>query len=199
MDNFNEEHRQAIRMIGRVLFSYKRVSPSDYAQMEGEFKEGIAPYDRAELPSMQLFIGAQSALVKLRERDPDLGDFLLNLDAKVNLLLQKVAKEPSPFDELTMQQVSISGAGLGFMSKEEVALRELLEFHLVLLPNRYHVYCLGEVVNCEAAEDLGEGHKFRVSAQFTMIMEEDREQLIQYNFRLQTQALKNRRLEQDRQ
>lgn len=198
MGKVGKEHRQAIRMTGRILFSYRKIAAAAYAAVEEDYKQGISLHDRAEVASMQVFVGAQTALVKLRERDPDLGDFLQNLDAKINLLLQKVAKEPSPFDTMEMQAVSISGTGVGFGSKERLAVKEHLEFHLILLPNQFHIYCLGEVVNCEAKDDQGDGKGFRISARFTLIMAEDRERLIQYNFRLQSVALKNRRLEQDR-
>lgn len=198
MKKCSKELRQAIRMTGRILFSFKKVSAADHALMEADFHKGISPYDRAEMASMQVYVGAQAALAKVRERDPDLGDFLQNLDAKINLLLQKVAKEPSPFDAMELQQVSISGSGFGFAAKENLCAHEFLEFHSILLPNQIHIYCLGEVVHCEPLVDQGDGKICRVSARFTLITEEDRERLIQYNFRLQSQALKNRRLEQDR-
>lgn len=198
MSKVGKEHRQAIRMTGRMLFSHRRISPANYALLEADFKRGVPLRDRAEMASLQVFVGAQGALVRLRERDPDLGEFLQNLDAKINLLLQKVAKEPSPFDSMEMQQVSISGTGVGFAAKEAIAANERLEFHLILLPNQFHIYCLGEVVHCQTVAEPSDGHGFRVAARFTLIMEEDRERLIQYNFRLQSQALKNRRLEQDR-
>ena len=91
-----KDRRDSVRVTGRNLFSFQVVSLGKFAAVKADFDEGIPPYNQQGLADIQVFIGAQSALSRIRERDEDLGDFLSHLDTKMNLLLKKASKEKIP-------------------------------------------------------------------------------------------------------
>jgi hypothetical protein len=169
------------------------VSEGDFNAVSKEFASGISFYNTESVAEMQLFVGARNALDSLRERDKDLADFLRYLDTKMNMMLQKIGGEQSPFDNLKLQKVTLSASGLSFFCHEELLPDQILDMHLVLLPSYMHIYCFGKVVNCIEIERCESGPVYKVAVSFMLLLDEDRERLIQHNFRQQRMALSNRR------
>lgn len=191
----NKGQRKAVRASDRILFSYKKIAPADYEAIFEDYRRGIPFYNQPGLAEAQMYVGAQNALVKLRERDADLGIFLQHLDTKMNVLLQKVMQDSSPFEGLTLNKVNISATGMAFAADEKLAKEQILALHIALLPEYSYIFCYARVVNCEAAGDPADGKTHRVSAEFILITEADKERIIQHNFRQQSLALRNRRLQ----
>ena len=195
-DKYSEEYdrRQAVRVTGRNLFYFQPVSQDRYAEIVKDFEAGIPPYNQEGLSDIQMFIGAQSALSRIKERDADLGDFLAHLDTKINLLLKKTMSSKTIFDKLSLYDLNLSGRGVSFITKNKVAEGDIIEIHIALLPTYSYVYCFGKVVTCSSSPTQ-EGEVFyKVGAEFILIMEDDQEKLIQHNFKQQSLALRNRRL-----
>ncbi|OIP44756.1 MAG: hypothetical protein AUK28_09460 [Desulfobacterales bacterium CG2_30_60_27] len=189
--------RQAVRVEDRILLSWSPVSMEKFAVLKEYFNRGIPPYLQEGLTEIQMYVGTQSALARIQQRDEDLGRFLQHLDTKVNMLLQKVTGGASPLDRLALQEVILSSVGLSFPAAQALEPGAMLEFNLVLLPDYVYVYCLGEVVGCRPHEVTGGDPAQFVSCRFALIMEEDRERLVQHSFKKQSLALRNRRLTED--
>lgn len=171
------------------------VSAEKMQAVVNDFQQGISPYNQEGLTDIQTFIGAQSALAKLRERDTDLADFLQHLDNKMNLMLKQIRGGESPLDALTMRKANISANGIAFCRDVPARLDEMVEIHVVLLPAYTYVYSFGKVIACEPAPAGEEsGGKFRVALEFVFLLDEDREKIIQHTFKQQSLALRNRRL-----
>lgn len=192
---FGKDRRQAVRVTGRNLFCFQPVSGEKYQAVSEDFSHGIPPYNQEGLVDLQMFISAQSALSRLRERDKDLAEFLQHLDTKVNQILRKMNDDKTPFDDLSYHDLNLGGNGIGFVTDEKVDPGTILEFHIVLLPDYSYVYCFGKVIDCKELADSDGGGKFRIASEFVLIMEEDQEKLIQHNFKQQSLALRNRRLQ----
>ena len=187
--------RKSVRVIDRMLLACKRVSQEKFEAVAEDLKDGIPLYNHEGLADIQMYIGAQNALGRLRERDQALADFLKHLDTKMNIMLKRVKGERSPFDDLSLQKVTLSASGLAFVINEQMNPDDMLELHLVLLPAYTYIYCYGRVVSCEALPEQADNRIFQVAVEFTLMMDEDREKLIQHNFKLQGLALRNRRIE----
>lgn len=198
MEESHDDRRSSVRVTGRNLFAYKEIAEQTYAEYAKDFQDGISLYSQESLADMQIFVGAQSALGRLRDKDEDLADFLQHLDMKMNILLKKVDHGKTPLDDLKLRDLNLSGAGIAFIAPNEIAVGTFLEFRVVLLPNYLFIYAIGKVTKCETVSHEGEQHFYRVGAEFALIMDEDRERLIQHNFRQQSLALRNRRKQQDR-
>ena len=187
--------RQSVRMAERVLLSHAPVSPARYKSIADAYTKGIPPYNQEELVDIQMYIGAQGALNRIRDRDKDLAAYLQHLDTKVNLLLKKLGGEESPFDRLKFQEVNLSGSGIGFTSPQPLKDEEVVELHIILLPEYTYIYCFGKVVNAKAFKTAEGATLYRIHAKFILLMEEDQEKLVQHNFKQQSLLLRNRRRE----
>lgn len=189
--------RHAVRVEDRILFSWSPVSKEKFAELKEYFNRGIPPYIQEGLTEIQMYVGTQSALARIQQRDEDLGRFLQHMDTKVNMLLQKLSGGTSPFDRLVLQEVTLSSMGLSFLTEQAPDPGTIIEVNLVLLPDYVYVYCLGEVVGSRPHEAPGNAPTKVVSCQFVLIMEEDREKLVQHSFKKQSLALRNRRLAEE--
>ena len=192
---FGKDRRQAVRVTGRNLFFFQAVSEEKYQRVFEDFSQGIPPYNQEGLADLQMFISAQSALSRLRERDGDLAEFLQHLDGKVNQILRQMNEDKTPFDDLSYHDLNLGGNGIGFVTDEKIDVGTILELHIVLLPDYSYVYCFGKVLDSKKLADSAGGITFRNACEFILIMEEDKEKLIQHNFKQQSLALRNRRLQ----
>lgn len=193
-ESAERDRRHSVRIMGRNLFYYQPVSKEKFEVVLKDFQAGIPPYNQEGMADIQMFIGAQSALSRIRDKDEDLGDFLAHLDTKINLLLRQNSSNQTIFDKLNLQDLNLSGRGLAFVALDDLTVGEILEFHIALLPTYTYVYCFGEVVSCTAQPPKDGKKLFKVAAEFALIMEDDQEKLIQHNFKQQSLALRNRRL-----
>ncbi len=193
-DNLStHEKRKSVRASDRILFSFRPVTSEFHQRLLTDYRRGISVYRQEGIAELQMFAGAQVALDRLAERDEDMAAVLRMLDRKLSFLLQKTGGKGSPLEKMANQEVNISGSGLAFFNDEAIENGTVLEFYLILLPDYNFIYALGEVVKSEAVSNH-DGAKFKVAAEFVLIEEEDRERLIQHNFRQQSLALRNRRL-----
>jgi hypothetical protein len=177
--------------------SCKPLSNAKFQEISEDYHNGIPICNQHGLKDIQMHVGAQTALTKLHERDEDLADFLRHLDMKINTVLQKVMGEKTLFDELEIMKASLSGTGIAFSSDKPFIPDEKLEIHIVLLPDYIYVYSIGKTISCEEQQQEEEGgKKFKIAVEFVVLMESDREKLIQHNFKQQSLALRNRRCEQ---
>lgn len=187
--------RKSVRITDRVLLSVHPVTPERMQAVSEDFRQGISLYNQEEFADFQIFIGAQGALSRMREKDSDLAEFLQHLDNKMNMMLKRIMGEKTPLDALVQQKANFSANGIAFYDDRPAPLGEMLEIHVVLLPAYNHVYCFGRVVACDPETDEEEGKSmFRIAVEYVLIMEEDRERIIQHNFKQQSLALRNRRL-----
>jgi hypothetical protein len=145
MEDANDDRRSSVRVTGRNLFAYKEISEQTLDAYDKDFQDGISLYSQESLADMQIFVGAQSALGRLRDKDEDLADFLQHLDMKMNILLKKVDDGKTPLDDMKLRDLNLSGAGLAFIAPEKIGLGTLLEFRVVLLPNYLFIYAIGKV------------------------------------------------------
>lgn len=196
------DNRQAVRVTSKIPFACNRVSIEKFEKILSDFNEGISLYNREELADIQFYKGAQSSLARLKDRDEDLAAFLQHIDGKINLLLNKVNNSPSLLDKLILQRVNIGANGLAFWNDKEFTKNDIVEIHFLLQPEQVFISCFGAVVECvdcleSQREPVDPAERYRVSVNLKLIMDGDREELVHYNFRQQSLALKQRRIQKE--
>jgi len=191
--SMDKDRRSSVRVAGRNLFYCEPVSRAQFKSIIDDYKKGIPPYNQEGLSEVQIFIGAQSALTRIKEKDKDLGEFLSHLDTKLNLMLKMLDTDKGLFDQMSVKELNMSGTGIDFVYNTEYAKDTVLALHITLLPDYLYVYCLAKVKTCSVVQEVEEKKYYRIAAEFILIMEEDRELIIQNNFKQQSLALRNRR------
>lgn len=203
MDQKNEhsiehsENRHSVRINSRILFAQKIVSREYFDKIAKDCQHGISLYNRQELAEMQVYRTAQDALERIKEKDKDLAVFLQHIDGKLDALMKKMESTPSLFDSLILQKVNLGGNGLAFWSSGQYAAGDLLEMHIVIPLDNYYINCFAEVIEWTKAADaaaIDEPVSHRVAVKFILITEQDKEVLVRFNFKQQSQALQSRRL-----
>ncbi len=189
----DRDRRRAVRIEDRVLLGVRPLTSEEYQAIAASYQEGRSLYNQETLGDAHLYLGSHQALANLKEKDEDLAAFLLHLDFKLNRLLDALSAAESPMSNLMPRQVSLSGGGLAFVGEERYEPESRLEIQLVLLPDYIHFYIIGRVVSCLPQDG---GH--RTAVEFDLIMDEDRERIVQHLFRLQHLALRARRERQQR-
>ncbi len=197
LKNEGNDKRQSVRITSRLLLGHRKTTPEKFKAIKEDCDNGISMYNRKELADIQVYVGAQAALSRLQSKDRDLAAFLQHLDGKLNLLLKKIDSSPSLLDKLILQRINIGGHGLAYWTDENHKNGELIELHMIMPSDNSYINCFGEVVDCWKEKDESGQEVFRVSVKYVLIMEHDREMLIQYNFKQQSLALQRRRLDQE--
>lgn len=189
--------RTAVRATDRVLLAYKRISAERYEEIAKDYREGISIYNQEGLKDVQMYIGAQSALDRLQARDPDLAEFLKHLDNKINIIMRRIKGEKSLLDLLKLQKINLSATGIAFYSFEEFKTDELVEVHLALLPDYTYLYFFAKVTHSDREGEHQGRQIFLVGTEFVLMTDEDREKLVQHNFKQQRLALRTRRQDEE--
>jgi len=192
--DIDNDRRNSVRVTGRNLFYCEPVSKDQVQQIVEDYKKGIPPYNQEGLAEIQVYIGAQRALARIKEKDNDLGEYLCHLDTKMNLMLKKLDTEGGLFSKMVMKELTMSGGGIDFIHNEDFETGKILALHISLLPDYAYIYALGRVKNCSLAKEVDGEKLYRIAAEYVLIMDEDRELIIQHNFKQQSLALRNRRL-----
>ena len=190
----DQNRRQAVRVNDRVLLSSRKIEQERFKVIEQNYHNGISLYNQKEVGEISIYLGSQTSLARIREKNEDLANFLQHLDTKLSRVLAAVSKEPSPIDTLQPQEISLSGTGLAFFSGQQYSSGDLIELHLVLLPELLHLYAIARAVSAEKVAAADFDFNFRVACEFVLIMDADRETLIQHLFKRQQLALRNKRL-----
>lgn len=193
VDKGKKDSRQAVRVTSRILFSCKPFSAKEVKQIFEDFNNGISLYNREKLADVQVYVGAQTALSRLKDKDNDLATYLQHMDGKINTLLKTIDNKHSILDELVLQTIDLGGNGIAFWADQDFLPKQIVEMNFLLQPAHIFINSFGSVVSCTEDKEANETGKNRVSVKFELIMDEDRESLIQYNFKQQALALKRRR------
>jgi hypothetical protein len=191
--SMDSDRRNSVRVAGRNLFYCEPITRAQFKSITDDYKKGIPPYNQEGLSDVQVFIGAQSALSRIKEKDRDLGEFLSHLDTKLNLMLKMLDTDKGIFDQMSVKELNMSGSGIDFIHNTEYDKDTVLAFHITLLPEYSYIYCLAKVKSCSMVQEVDGEKYYRLAAEFILIMEEDRELIIQNNFKQQGLALRNKR------
>ncbi len=190
----DQNRRQAVRVYDRILLDSRKLAQDRYEAIAQNYHNGISLYNQKEVGEISIYLGSQASLARIREKDEDFANYLQHLDAKMSRVLAAVSKEPSPIDTLLAQDVTLSGSGLAFFSKNQFSAGDLIELHLVLLPEFLHIYAIAKTVSAERISAAESEFNYRVACEFLLIMDADRETLIQHLFKRQQLALRNKRM-----
>jgi hypothetical protein len=193
-ENLEKERRRSVRIKDRIMLHYQLMDKKIYQHLANDFNNGISLYNQPHLADIIVNLTAKSALENLREKDSDLVNFLIHLDNKINRVLEKIENKKGIYEQMEMQVVDFSENGIAFSCSEELFPEDILEFHIILLPDHIYIYSIARVVGCAKITDepLLAG-KYRIAAEFTLIMDEDQNQLVKHNFKQQSLALRNRK------
>lgn len=132
----------------------------------------------------QLNLNALRSLQRLGELAEELANYLQQQAKKLDLLLHYVLQQQDAVAHRFFTK-SYGGAGLSFVSESAFTPLQVVEVKLFLAENAGAIYCYGQILSCEPAEN-----GYLVSVVFRQIREEDRELLVRASLQQQSRQLK---------
>lgn len=180
----------------------------DYFVIEHRVHANIRPLD-IEIPALEQFLkmipepflmagelaaldrSALKPLAKLGEMAEELSLYLRAQAKKIDIMMRYVLMQQ---DDPTHRCYthSYGGSALCYYSQRPLSAMQLLEVKLFLEQSDGAVYCLAQVISCEAVDDQGADAAFLIRATFCQIRDEDRELIVRASLHQQSKQLKRK-------
>ncbi|GIX22648.1 MAG: PilZ domain-containing protein [Gammaproteobacteria bacterium] len=171
------ERRRYYRIDEEVYLTHRRVASEHLDEAIARLDEKRARY--CFLNDLDLAREEQlPAWCLLRERHPQVADYLLYLEKRIDAVAKHVAEHVG----LTYgpkQRVNISAQGLRFYSPKPYGEEDYVELQIVL-PDRRCVLVIGGVVWCVDDPHAPPEERYAVAVDFDYIHEADRELLVKH-------------------
>jgi len=173
----------------------------EFFSIEHDFSVNIIPIEDNESNSFEQFIARipmpfklatdmstidQSALRSLQNLGSSasqLVNFLNQQSQKIDLLIGYILSQQDEVQH-RYQGLQFGGGGIKFATEKAFNIGQLLELKIFLLENNCAIYCYGEVIEVEPADE-----KVSHKATFHFIREEDREILVRASLHEQAKQL----------
>lgn len=128
-------------------------------------------------------------LSQISESNRALGAFLRTVEEKIDCLARHVVAD---YDDkaLYRENVDISEGGISYFSDTPIELDSFLHLTMMLFPSYTTVASIAQVKSCEETEDVGK--RYRVGAEFSVLLEQDRKRLAKHIRRKQSIELRER-------
>lgn len=126
----------------------------------------------------------QAYLGSLTDKQSQLGNYLLNLNKKMELLTRFVVQSLDS-DKSELTEVDISGGGLRFSSSQPYSIDQLMKIELVLVPE-----CVGIVAYARVVDSKPKGDQQEIALIFVKLKESDRDAIIKHVFKVQSKQLR---------
>ena len=177
-----EQKRGHIRIDDYIFFEFNLLERDEYNRIKDDYIAKTKAIDKKLAPSISPLTQGVTERKEEEgrgEADPALVSMLVNLDKKLDLiidLLDEKGERKKSLKEKT-RKVNIGGAGLRFQTEREFQKGDFLELT---------VPALGEVTRVERNE---RGY-FTTAVKFNVINEDDRDRIIRYVFQKQREHLR---------
>jgi len=190
-----------ISIMSSLSLEQKLAQYHEFFAIEHEFSVNIMPLNEDDTCSFEQFLSAmpmpfklatdmsaldQSALRSLQglgNSAAQLVGFLNQQSQKIDLLIGYILSQQDEVNH-RYQGVKFGGGGIKFVAPIAFSVGQLLELNVFLLENNCALYCYGEVIAVESANE-----QFVHKVTFHFIREEDRETLVRTSLHEQSKQL----------
>lgn len=183
----NQERREYFRIKNWIIINHECVdSTQENTQLDEQM---VRSTPRIKLLQELTKIGDdnQEYLGSLSDKHSQLGDYLINLNKKVELLTRFVIQSLD-HDHQDLTEVDISGGGIRFKTHDSFEIDQLVKLEIVLVPECIGFIAYGRAVDCKPVEN---SDLFDVALIFVKLKESDREAIIKHVFSLQSKQLRS--------
>lgn len=176
-----DERRRFFRIDDTIGLRYEVLTEAEARRTQQDLERGeFDDANQLQMVERQL----QLLIDKMRVQNPEFADAASLLNAKFNLLKGQI---PSYRDDgRVICEVSISACGICVDIDERMREGETLLLDLTLLPTDLHIHTLATVISCEKADEPGQ---WTLSADFTNMLEQSEEMLVQHIVKRQGRLL----------
>lgn len=178
--------RTHLRVNAFILFKYTKITTKDFHKKRKKFIQHVGRESEGYLYADPKYLSTDS--VKEAAIHPDIISELHSINKKLNYIIKVLEKSgEKDYIENGPLEVDISGAGLKFITSQDLYPGDLLEIEMVLpISSGIIIELIGEVVRCKRhTQDAQE-----VAVKYIALNEDDRECIIRYVFKRQRELLR---------
>lgn len=182
----SDERREYFRIKNWIVINYEAIESLDSVPPIDDVAKTSSPKIRLLQELTRLENENQAYLGSLTDKQSQLGNYLLNLNKKLELLTQ-FAVESLQTDAENLTEVDISGGGLRFTCADKYDIDQLLKIEVILVPECVGIVAYARVVDSRAAEN---GKGFETALIFVKLNEAHRDAIIKHVFQVQSKQLR---------
>jgi hypothetical protein len=182
----SDERREWIRIDDRVLLEYRLVTD----QEEGP-APGVPPVSNEAItaaiakPTSDLLYRNGEQLAQ-----SPLLPWIMKVDWLLEIMVKTLAKmHPEGIAIAQVTDVTLSGAGIGFLSRRKFEVDDLLRLKIILSPFT-PIHTTARVIRSTLAKD---GIQYDIASEYTELSPDDQEHLIRHIIQTQAERLRARR------
>lgn len=179
------ERREYFRIKNWLILNHESIETLDEVPDIDELSSSESPRISLLHELSRLENENEAYLGSLTDKQSQLGNYLLNLNKKMELLTRFVVQSlDSDQNELT--EVDISGGGLRFTSNQAYPIDQLMKIELLLVPECTGISAYARVVDCKTKS----AQQHEVALIFIKLRESDRDAIIKHVFKIQSKQLR---------
>ena len=182
----HSNRRSYFRIDDRLGVSYQILEPLEFQHRQQEHR--LMRLQDHQQRQLEQKIGSGIRAVEIRY--PYLGEILGLLNQKIEQIGHKGGElNQTETDVIEPRPVNISASGIAFFQDSPLEHNSALELLLTLSPDNVQLKLFGLVVDCTEQKSAEIEH-YKIGVEFEYLIEEDREELVQYIMRQQNIALR---------
>jgi len=181
-----QERREYFRIKNWIIINHELIPSLEDAPPIEDLAQSSSPKINLLHELNRLENENQAYLGSLAEKQSQLGNYLLNINRKIELLTQFVVQSLDT-DAQELTEVDISGGGVRFTAQDSYELDQHVKIELVLVPECVGIVAYGRVVDCKPREqDTG----YDLALIFVKLREAHRDAIIKHVFQVQSRQLR---------
>lgn len=193
----SEDRRGYFRIEDALSLSYHQVLSEELPERLQRLEQGLESHFTVVSSLAAVTQEMAGVLHKIGLESPEVADYLVSLDRKLDLLARALLSSGNELVETPAQPVNLSASGMAFNAAETVAEGAVLELRLLLLPSFTGILTYGEVVGCESRDRAADDFPYCIRVNFSHMRESDRDVLIRHVIQRQTRMLRKLREERE--
>ncbi len=149
----DRDKRDYFRLPDSILVEYQFVPDKEVAAGDARDFFTSSPNFHLLKDIYELQLESKELLRGLQQDNRQLGRFLTNLDARVELISQSLVSSTTQDYPLEDCDAEISEGGLSFLSKELIPTGQHLALRMLFQPSFLGLVCFGEVRHCQLTDN----------------------------------------------
>lgn len=160
----DRDKRDFYRLPDSILVEYQFVPDKELASARPEDFFTSSPNFHLLKDIYELQLESKELLRGIQQDNRQLGRFLSNLDARVELISRSLVANSTRDYSLEDCDAEISEGGLSFISRQHLAKGQHLALRMLFQPSFLGLVCFAEVKHCQLT-----GHDYRIGVEFKNI------------------------------
>lgn len=187
MNNKTDERRTFFRIEDKAIVKLTKLDAKAYENAYKNLKTQSVDNFTLGSALAALEQDYQTVFSKIKRNHPEITLYLELLNKKIELISEYILKSDPLIENTEPTDVNISASGIAIQNTDNLAVNDLIEIKLVLLPHKTAITAYGIVTRIKQHNDTG-----ILCIDFEHIKESDQELIIKHNMNKQLEEARTK-------